>query len=90
MLNALARYVAVDEKESEHICERVVPQFQHANGSVVLAAVKVGAMLLINALAQENIAGHHDSYERREAGRVHQTTCPEDGTTSGYSLVITT
>ncbi|KAJ7583792.1 adaptin N terminal region-domain-containing protein [Mycena floridula] len=41
VLNALARYVAQDEKESEHICERVVPQFQHANGSVVLAAVKV-------------------------------------------------
>jgi len=41
MLNALARYVPQDEKESEHICERVVPQFQHVNGSVVLAAVKV-------------------------------------------------
>ncbi|KAF8591723.1 Adaptor protein complex beta subunit [Ramaria rubella] len=41
ILSALARYSAVDEKESEHICERVVPQFQHVNGSVVLAAVKV-------------------------------------------------
>jgi vesicle coat complex subunit len=41
ILNALARYEAQDEKESDHICERVVPQFQHANGSVVLAAVKV-------------------------------------------------
>ena len=41
ILTQLARYKAVDEKESEHICERVVPQFQHANGSVVLAAVKV-------------------------------------------------
>ncbi|KAF8153980.1 adaptin N terminal region-domain-containing protein [Crassisporium funariophilum] len=41
VLNALARYVAQDERESEHICERVVPQFQHANGSVVLAAIKV-------------------------------------------------
>ncbi|KAH7090848.1 clathrin binding protein [Auriculariales sp. MPI-PUGE-AT-0066] len=41
VLTALARYEATDEKESEHICERVVPQFQHANGSVVLAAVKV-------------------------------------------------
>ena len=40
ILNALARYDAVDERESEHICERVVPQFQHANGSVVLAAIK--------------------------------------------------
>ena len=41
ILNALARYTAADERESEHICERVVPQFQHANASVVLAAVKV-------------------------------------------------
>lgn len=41
ILSALSRYKATDEKESEHICERVVPQFQHANGAVVLAAVKV-------------------------------------------------
>ncbi|KAF9444248.1 Adaptor protein complex beta subunit, partial [Macrolepiota fuliginosa MF-IS2] len=41
ILNALSRYTAQDDKESEHICERVVPQFQHINGSVVLAAVKV-------------------------------------------------
>ncbi|KAF8736351.1 hypothetical protein AX14_000464 [Amanita brunnescens Koide BX004] len=41
ILNALARFETQDEKESEHICERVVPQFQHVNGSVVLAAVKV-------------------------------------------------
>jgi len=41
ILSALARYQAQDEKESEHICERVVPQFQHVNGSVVLGAVKV-------------------------------------------------
>jgi len=41
MLAALSRYEAQDEKESEHICERVVPQFQHANGSVVLGAVRV-------------------------------------------------
>jgi vesicle coat complex subunit len=41
ILNALARYDAQDDKESEHICERVVPQFQHVNGSVVLAAMKV-------------------------------------------------
>jgi vesicle coat complex subunit len=41
ILNCLARYKATDEKESEHICERVLPQFQHANGAVVLAAVKV-------------------------------------------------
>lgn len=41
ILTALSHYKAKDDQESEHICERVVPQFQHANGSVVLAAVKV-------------------------------------------------
>ena len=40
ILSTLADYKAVDQKESEHICERVVPQFQHVNPSVVLAAVK--------------------------------------------------
>lgn len=41
ILSTLAEYHAQDVKESEHICERVAPQFQHANPSVVLAAVKV-------------------------------------------------
>ena len=40
MLTTLAEYRPVDQKEAEHICERVVPQFQHVNPSVVLAAVK--------------------------------------------------
>ncbi|KAJ8291960.1 AP-1 complex subunit beta-1 [Rhodotorula toruloides] len=40
IMGAVARYQAEDEKEAEHICERVIPQFQHANGSVVLAAIK--------------------------------------------------
>ncbi|CAL1697773.1 unnamed protein product [Somion occarium] len=41
ILNALGRYETHDDRESEHICERVVPQFQHANASVVLSAIKV-------------------------------------------------
>lgn len=41
ILTTLADYKTQDPKESEHICERVSPQFQHANPSVVLAAVKV-------------------------------------------------
>ena len=45
ILNCLARYKAQDDKESEHICERVMPQFQHANGSVVLTAVRVSCMV---------------------------------------------
>ena len=41
ILSTLADYRAADVKEAEHICERVSPQFQHVNPSVVLAAVKV-------------------------------------------------
>lgn len=41
ILSTLAAYTAADVKESEHICERVAPQFQHVNPSVVLAAIKV-------------------------------------------------
>jgi vesicle coat complex subunit len=40
ILSTLADYKPHDPKEAEHICERVVPQFQHVNPSVVLAAVK--------------------------------------------------
>ncbi|KAK0609422.1 adaptin N terminal region-domain-containing protein [Immersiella caudata] len=41
ILTTLADYPTSDVKEAEHICERVSPQFQHVNPSVVLAAVKV-------------------------------------------------
>ncbi|KAG0708399.1 adaptin N terminal region-domain-containing protein [Suillus ampliporus] len=54
ILNALARYDAQDDKESEHICERVVPQFQHVNGSVVLAAMKV-IMIHIRKVRREEL-----------------------------------
>ena len=39
-METLADYKPQDAKEAEHVCERVVPQFQHVNPSVVLAAVK--------------------------------------------------
>lgn len=41
ILTTLADYRTYDSKEAENICERVSPQFQHVNPSVVLAAVKV-------------------------------------------------
>ena len=41
ILTAIAKYRSQDDKEAEQIIERVTPQFQHANGSVVLSAVKV-------------------------------------------------
>lgn len=40
ILTTLADYHPSDPKEAENICERVSPQFQHVNPSVVLAAVK--------------------------------------------------
>lgn len=40
ILSTLADYKAHDVKEAEHICERVSPQFQHVNSSVVISAVK--------------------------------------------------
>jgi AP-1 complex subunit beta-1 len=50
LLNALAKYQATGSEESEHICERVMPQFQHANGAVVLGAVKVSEISLMNVV----------------------------------------
>ncbi|PGH31187.1 hypothetical protein GX50_06019 [[Emmonsia] crescens] len=41
VLSSLADFRTADVKEAENICERVAPQFQHINASVVLAAVKV-------------------------------------------------
>lgn len=52
ILTTLAEYRATDASESEQICERVAPQFQHANPSVVLAAVKV-VFLHMKYLKQE-------------------------------------
>ncbi|KAI9256950.1 adaptin N terminal region-domain-containing protein, partial [Sporodiniella umbellata] len=45
ILTAIADYKVADSKEAESVCDRVVPRLQHANGAVVLAAVKV---LMIN------------------------------------------
>jgi AP-1 complex subunit beta-1 len=64
ILNALVRYVAQDDKESEHICERVVPQFQHVNGSVVLAAVKVCLISCVESF-HSTFTGHYDPYAWR-------------------------
>lgn len=66
ILTALSRYKAKDEQESEHICERVVPQFQHINGSVVLAALKVCSYSwsLWHELTHVG-SGHHDTPAKR-------------------------
>ena len=53
ILSTLAEHRAADVKEAEHICERVSPQFQHVNPSVVLAAVKV-VFLHMRSINAEN------------------------------------
>ena len=55
ILNTLAAYRSHDEREAEHICERVMPQFQHANGSVVLGAVKV-VLVHMDAISKPEFA----------------------------------
>lgn len=40
ILTALSQYKAANQKEAINIVDRVVPQFQHVNPSVVLAAIK--------------------------------------------------
>lgn len=65
ILTALSRYKAQDDHESEHICERVIPQFQHVNGSVVLAAVKVYLSSRQNESIYRRLIillGYHDPY----------------------------
>ena len=52
LLSTLAEYKAQDVKEAEHICERVTPQFQHVNSSVVVSAVKA-VFLHMRYLPQE-------------------------------------
>ncbi|KAI8866685.1 Adaptor protein complex beta subunit [Ramicandelaber brevisporus] len=41
LLDALAGYAPANEKEAESICERVLPRLAHANGAVVLSAIRV-------------------------------------------------
>ncbi|CEP18206.1 hypothetical protein [Parasitella parasitica] len=45
VLTAIADYKVSGGKEAESICDRVMPRLQHANGAVVLSAIKV---LMIN------------------------------------------
>jgi vesicle coat complex subunit len=52
LLEALSKYRTTDVKDAEHVCERVVPQFQHQNASVVMAAVKV-VMLNLNNVSPD-------------------------------------
>lgn len=62
LLNALAKYQASGPEESEHICERVMPQFQHANGAVVLGAVKVRTHMFIRITVIEEVAECHEPH----------------------------
>ncbi|CAG8465681.1 6856_t:CDS:10 [Acaulospora morrowiae] len=54
LLSSLAEYKPMDSREAEHVVERVVPQFQHANGSVVLSAIKV-VMIYMRIIKNEEV-----------------------------------
>ncbi|KAF9951535.1 beta-adaptin [Mortierella alpina] len=57
ILTSLAEYRPLDSKEAENICERVIPRLQHANGSVVLSAIRVLMMFLRYIKNDEFIKG---------------------------------
>lgn len=57
ILTSLAEYKPLDSKEAENICERVVPRLQHANGSVVLSAIRVIMMYMRYIKSEEFIKG---------------------------------
>lgn len=86
ILSALARYRTTDEKEAEHICERVMPQFQHANGAVVLSAVKVShttSSLPPHPPAHSHLlplTGRHDSHGPHHKGRIRKDARTQNGT----------
>lgn len=54
ILSTLSRYRTNDVDEAEHICERVMPQFQHANAAVVLGAIRV-VMIHIKHVQREDL-----------------------------------
>jgi AP-1 complex subunit beta-1 len=80
LLDAVAAYRCEDEREAETICERVVPQFQHANPSVVLAAMKVKQRTIFNmnlpilsVVVNRSLiprTGHYDPFAPCYTGRV--------------------
>lgn len=43
ILTAIGDYKVSGSKEAESICDRVMPRLQHANGAVVLSAIKVNS-----------------------------------------------
>jgi len=57
ILTALSDYETMNKEEASHIIERVVPQLQHSNPSVVLASIKV----IINNV--EKLKSNADEYE---------------------------
>ena len=95
ILSTLARYRSVDPEESERICERVVPQFQHVNAAVVLGAVKVGRDSLLPypeevfhvEFGSQNI-GYHDTYEERPERGLDQVAHTENGSSTRYVPIL--
>ncbi|KAF9344717.1 beta-adaptin, partial [Mortierella sp. AD094] len=57
ILTSLADYKPLDSKEAENIAERVLPRLQHANGSVVLSAIKILMIFMRYIKNEEFIKG---------------------------------
>lgn len=57
ILTSLADYRPLDSKEAENVCERVVPRLQHANGSVVLSAIRVIMIFMRYIRSEDFIKG---------------------------------
>lgn len=74
ILSTLAEYPPADIKESEHICERIAPQFQHNNPSVVLAAVKV-VFIHMRAISPEMVR----TYLKKMAPPLGRHALPRSG-----------
>lgn len=57
ILTAIADYKPEQKADSEQVCERVVPQFQHANPSVVLSAIKavIAHLPYVSDASQESL-----------------------------------
>eukprot|EP00803_Ostreobium_quekettii_P007257 evm.model.scf_2274.1 EVM.evm.TU.scf_2274.1 scf_2274:1069-15715(+) len=54
ILDSMATYTAKDAQQAENIIQRVLPRLQHANGAVVLSAIKV-VLKQMASVSDENL-----------------------------------
>lgn len=89
ILTALADYKPSGGKEAEGICDRVLPRLQHANGAVVLAAIKVHwnrDTVRYMSLKMNGMVGFAFEYAVYQRPKLDQDFLPQDGPTSWYVM----